>query len=200
MSYQPEKLFFIYVARSDKWEKLQQEDWEYVSSMVRFYHWWAKRFFDYNISVEADILPVVTGKLFDRMSLALLLRDHKDRGDNIFHFYLADFKPFWTDCQAEGYATDNFGMIFWRRPKEEVSEAARFRYFADENCPKVSHIFAHEILRQIGKKKKKYFEDVHTLWYQHKDKKKPFLYFDSQFKRTDSTGSYRYVTLDATEL
>ncbi len=200
MSDRPEKLFFIYIAKSDEWQERQQEDWEYVSSMVRFYHWWVRRFFDYSISVEADILPVIPGKFFDRISLAYLLRDHEERGKDTYHFYLANFKPFWTDCQADGYAADNFGMIHWKRPKEQVSETTRNAFFADENCPKVSHILAHEILRQNGKKKKEYFEKVHELWQQHTEKKKPLMYFDSQFKRTNITGTYRFVTLDATEL
>jgi hypothetical protein len=194
-----DKLFFIYVAKNDQWERLHAEDWDYVSSMARFFKWWIKRYYDYDIAVEADILPVIPGKLFDRMSLAYLLRDHEERGKDVYHFYLAYFKPFFTDCQTEGYTTDNFGMAFWQRP-EEGGETKRFAHFASENCPRVSHVLSHEILRMSGRKKKQYFEDVHHLWRQHVDKGKPFLYFDSQFKRVTADTSYRFATIDATEL
>lgn len=194
-----DKLFFIYVARNDQWERLQAEDWGYVSSMARFFKWWIKRYYDYDIAVEADILPVVPGKLFDRMSLALLLRDHEGRGTDTYHFYLAGFKPFFTDCKTEGYTTDNFGMAFWQRP-EEGGETKRFAHFASHNCPRVSHVLSHEILRMSGRSKKQYFEEVHRLWAQHMDKRKPFLYFDGQFKRVTADSSYRFATLDPTEL
>ncbi|MGI0050834.1 MAG: hypothetical protein ACRD8K_03765, partial [Nitrososphaeraceae archaeon] len=74
------KLFFIYIAKNEEWKKRQEEDWDYVSSMVKFFHWWTKRNFALNFSTDADILPVITGRLFDRMSLAYLLRDHQGRG------------------------------------------------------------------------------------------------------------------------
>lgn len=198
MALKAEKLFFIYVARNDEWVRLQAEDWGYVSSMARFFKWWIRRYYDFDIAVEADILPVISGKLFDRMSLALFLRDHESRGHDIYHFYLTPFKPFFTDCKTEGYTTDNFGLAFWNRPKEG-SETKRNAMFAEENCPRISHVLSHEILRMQGRKKKEYFENVHDLWRQHQDKGKPFLYFDSQFKRTTSDGC-KYSTLDATSL
>jgi hypothetical protein len=193
-----EKLFFIYVARNDEWMRLQSEDWGYVSSMARFFKWWVRRYYDFEITVEADILPVVPGKLFDRMSLALFLRDHESRGRNTYHFYLTPFKPFFTDCKTEGYTTENFGLSFWNRPKFG-SESKRNAMFAEENCPRVSHILSHEVLRMQGRKRKDYFDNVHALWRQHKEKGKPFLYFDSQFKRTSSEGC-KFATIDATDL
>jgi hypothetical protein len=194
-----EKLFFIYVAKNSEWRRMQEEDWGYVSAMARFYHWWIKRFFDFDMTVEADILPVVPGKVFDRMSLAYLLRDHENRSKDVYHFYLAHFKPFFTDCKTEGYTTDNFGMAMWERPKEGVSETRRFAYFAQENCPRVSHVLAHEVLHKKGRKKKQYFDDVHKLWDEHVDKGRSFLYFDSQFKRVNNDGSWKFATIDATE-
>lgn len=193
-----EKLFFIYVARNDEWERLEAEDWGYVSGMARFFRWWIKRHLHYDMAVEADILPVIPGKLFDRMSLALFLRDHEKRGGDVYHFYLTPFKPFFTDCKTEGYTKDHFGLAQWSRPKES-GETARIATFSGENCPRISHILTHEILRMQGKKKKEYFEDVHTLWAKHVDKKKPYMYFDSQFKRATASG-FRYATIDVDEL
>lgn len=53
---------------------MQTEDWHYVSSMSRFYRWGIKRYFDIDMQVNVDILPIVTGKLFDRMGIAYLER------------------------------------------------------------------------------------------------------------------------------
>lgn len=195
-----EKIFFIYVAKNKEWLQRQQEDWDYVSSMTRFFKWWAQRYFDVKLSVQADILPVIPGKLFDRMSLAYLLRDHSERGDHIYHFYLAYFKPFWTDCNTEGYTAQNLGIAWWQRPDGEASETKRHAFYADENCPRVSHVLAHELLRMKGKTKKDYFGKVHDLWDGHIYKQKPFLYFDNHFKRMRKEDSYRFVTLDPAEL
>lgn len=168
--------------------------------MARFYKWWTQHYFDLKLPVEADILPVIPGKVFDRMSLAYLVRDHAERGENIYHFYLAYFKPFWTDCNTEGYTAKNLGIAWWQRPDDSLSEAKRYAIFADENCPRVSHVLAHELLRMKGKTKKDYFGKVHDLWDRHIYKNDPFLYFDSQFKRVRKGDSYRFVTLDPTQL
>lgn len=168
--------------------------------MTRFFKWWAQRYFDVKLPVQADILPVIPGKLFDRMSLAYLLRDHSERGDYIYHFYLAYFKPFWTDCNTEGYTAQNLGIAWWQRPDGESSETKRHAFYADENCPRVSHVLAHELLRMKGKTKKDYFGKVHDLWDEHIYKQKPFLYFDNHFKRVRKEDSYRFVTLDPAEL
>lgn len=193
-----DKLFFIYVAKKDEWQRLEAEDWGYVSGMARFFKWWIRRYFGFDISVEADILPVIPGKLFDRMTLALFLRDHEERGKDVYHFYLTPFRPFFTDCRTEGYSTENFGLAQWNRPKEG-GEAARLAMFSGENCPRVSHVLSHEIMRMQGRKRKEYFDDVHKLWDKHIDKGKPYMYFDSQFKRA-TAASYRYATLDIEDL
>jgi hypothetical protein len=195
-----DKIFFIYVAKNKEWEQRQKEDWDYVSSMTRFFKWWAQHYFDVKIPVDADILPVIPGKVFDRMSLAYLMRDHTERGSYTYHFYLAYFKPFWTDCNTEGYTAKNLGVTWWERPDGNPSETARYAFYADENCPRVSHVLAHELLRVQGKTKNDYFGKVHDLWDKHVYKQKPFLYFDSRFKRVRKEDSYRFVTLDPAEL
>lgn len=196
-----DKLFFIYVAKNEEWKKLYDEDWDYVSSMARFFKYWIKHQFDEDISVDADILPVITGKVFDRMSLAYLLRDHAERGDSIFHFYLSYHKPLWTDCLIPGYHGSNFGYISWARPKNisPLSEI-NVKFFADNNCTKVSHIIAHEFLRRKGKKRKTYFEQVHKLWDLHIKSSVPFNYYNSKFNKVLKTDAYRFVTIDLTKL
>ena len=192
----PDKLFFIYVARNDEWQQLQKEDWEYVTAMSRFFKWWSKRFFDVDLPVEADILPVIPGKLFDRMSVAYLIRDHEQRGGDVLHFYLAYFKPFWTDCNTEGYTAKNLGISWWQRPEGGKPGLSQLELFVDKNCPRVSHILAHELLRIKGKTKKQYFSEVHDLWDKHVYDNLPFLYFDSHFKKVSRDSSHRFVTLD----
>ena len=200
LALKTDKLFFIYVAKNKEWQKRQQEDWEYVASMSRFFKWWARRYFDVELRVEADILPVVTGNFFDRMSLAYLIRDHSERGNNIYHFYLAYFKPFWTDCNTEGYTSENLGIAWWQRQDDSTSEIKRYKFYADNNCPRVSHVLTHEFLRMKGKTKKDYFGNVHDLWDKHLYKDMPFLYFDGQFKQVRKGDSYQFVTIDPSEL
>jgi hypothetical protein len=195
-----DKLFFIYVAKEKEWQERQKDDWVYVSSMARFFKWWARRYFDISLPVQADILPVVTGKLFDRMSVAYLIRDHTERGKDTFHFYLAYFKPLFTDCNTEGYTAPSLGIAWWQRPSENMSEIRRNGFFADKNCPRVSHVLAHELLRMKGKTKKDFFGKVHELWDRHIHNDKPLLYFDNQFKRVSSDDSYRFVTINPDEL
>ena len=193
------EIFFIYVAKNEIWKKLEQEDWEYVSSMVRFFNWWMRRFFDLDLSVKADILPVVPGHLFDRMSIAFLSRDHKEREKDVFHLYLTYFKPFWTDCRTEGYYGEGFGQAYWQRPKES-SEQERLEMFMDANCPRVSHILTHQLLRLKGRTKTDYFGNLHELMDKHVDKDLPYLYFDAQYRRTNKDGTYKFVTLDPDQL
>jgi hypothetical protein len=195
-----DKLFFIYVAKNEEWQKRQQEDWDYVASMSRFFKWWTRRYFDIDLPVEADILPVIPGKLFDRMSLAYLIRDHEQRGNDIMHFYLAYFKPFWTDCNTEGYAAKNLGIAWWERPAEGSSETSRTEMFVEKNCPRISHILSHELLRAMGKPKNQYFSRVHDIWDKHVYDNLPFLYFDSRFKKVGRGSSHRFVTIDPGEL
>lgn len=196
-----DSLFFIYVAKNEKWKKLYDEDWEYVSSMTRFFKYWIKHQFDENISVDADILPVITGKVFDRMSLAYLLRDHAERGESTFHFYLSYHRPIWTDCHLPGYHGNNFGYITWARPKVfSASKNANEKFFADNNCNKISHIISHELLRRKTKKRKIYFDQVHKLWDRHVDGSIPFIYYNSKFSKVSKTDEYRFATIDLTKL
>ena len=194
------KLFFIYVAKNEEWQQRQKDDWDYVYSMARFYHWWIKHYFHMDFTVDADILPVVPGKLFDRMSVNYLVRDHNQRGKTIHHFYLAYFRPFWTDCQTEGYSSENFGMIYWRRPDTISSDIQCAKFFADTNCAKVSHVLSHELMRIKGKKRKEYFDMIHDLWNRHVYKDLSYNYYNERFIRVSQGSPYRFATLDISQL
>jgi hypothetical protein len=188
------------VAKNNEWQQRQKEDWNYVSSMTRFYHWWIKHHFNIDFTVEADILPVIPGRLFDRMSVSYLARDHNERGKTVYHFYLAYFKPLWTDCQIEGYSTENFCMVLWKRPTNSISDSERDRFFADTNCADISHLLCHEIIRMKGKKRKEYFDAIHDLWDQHIYKGLPLVYYNERFRKVSKNTPYRFVTLDTNKL
>jgi hypothetical protein len=47
------------VAKNEDWKQRYEEDWNYVSSMTRFFKWWIKHEFDIDIILEADILPII---------------------------------------------------------------------------------------------------------------------------------------------
>lgn len=194
------KLFFIYVAKNEEWQQRQKDDWDYVYSMARFYHWWIKHYFHMDFTVDADILPVIPGKLFDRMSVNYLVRDHNQRGKTIHHFYLAYFRPFWTDCQTEGYSSENFGMIYWGRPDTISSDIQCAKFFADTNCAKVSHVLSHELMRIEGKKRKEYFDTIHDLWNRHVYKDLSYNYYNERFIRVSQGSPYRFATLDISQL
>jgi len=194
------KLFFIYVAKNEEWQQRQKEDWDYVFSMSRFFHWWIKRYFQMDFSVYADILPVITGKLFDRMSIGYLARDHNQRGNAIYHMYLAYFKPFWTDCHTEGYSSDNFGMIYWERPESNISNTQRNKFFADINCTKVSHILSHEVMRIKGRRRRENFELIHNLWDRHICNALPYTYYNERFMEVKHDSTYNFATLDSSQL
>jgi hypothetical protein len=149
-----------------------------------------------NLKVKADILPVIAGKLFDRMSISYLARDHIDRDKTTYHFYLTYFKPFWTDCRTEGYSSENFGIAYWERSKNPLSDLDRIRFYADKNCAKVSHVLTHEILRIIGKPRKVYFDAVHELWDKHMYEETPFQYFNNKFELVSNKESYSFVTIN----
>ena len=87
-SLKADRLFFIYTAKEKDWKQMESEDWLYVSAMTRFFKWWTRRYFDISLPVQADVLPIVPGKLFDRMTVAYLIRDHSERGQDTFHFTL----------------------------------------------------------------------------------------------------------------
>jgi len=155
-----------------------------------------QRYFTISLPVQADILPIVPGKLFDRVTVAYLIRDHTERSQEILHFYLAHFKPLFTDCNTEGYTAPGIGIAWWQRPVGSLSEIDRYRFYADNNCPRVSHVLSHELLRMNGKTKKDFFGRVHEVWDKHLYKIEPYLYFDNQFKRVGHKDSYRFVTIN----
>ena len=194
------KLFFIYVAKESEWKDRESQDWSYVLSMVRFFNWWMKRNFNISFTIDADILPVIPGHLFDRMSIGYLTRDHKERGSSTYHFYLAYFKPIWTDCKIEGYSAENFSMVYWRRPDPNIIGYDRARFFAENNCAKISHLLTHEFLRLLGRHLKEYFSFVHDLCESHVSGSFHYVYLNDRFAGVLEDSPYYYKVIDVKRL
>lgn len=182
-------LHFIFVVKK---QDLDKRTWEfdYIIQMSNFYKNWIEKTFARKIEVKADQMPV-NPSFFHRINMGSLLNDHRQRGEDIYHFYLAYFRPLWTDCTCEGYHAENFGMIWWQ-PATKNDTA----FLAEKNCTAVSHELAHEFLRKTNNKN--YVEIVHEIWTKHLFAALPFENYDETFKKTDKVSSFS--TIDTHEI
>lgn len=172
-------LHFIFVVKEEDREKRKQE-FEYVKQMGNFYKVWIKENFGRDFEIQCDELITKPRSLLQKLDTPTLIKDHQQRGTQIFHFYLCHFKPFWTDCTCEGYHAENFGMALWLPPKNEDD----ILFLAEKNCTSVSHEISHELLRQVGNKK--YIDLVHDVWTRHLFDDLPFEQYGKNFERTNS--------------
>lgn len=158
-------LHFIFVVREeDRAER--RPDYTYVQKMADFFGTWIRQKFGVSYEVQCDELVVEPRRIFQRLDTHTLVRDHEQRGRHIYHFYLTYFRPMWTDCTCEGYHAENFGMVFWQRPRPcHDGEEDPTLFFAEKNCTAVSHELLHELLRASGYKR--FTQDVHDLWTRH---------------------------------
>ncbi|ABK76719.1 hypothetical protein CENSYa_0074 [Cenarchaeum symbiosum A] len=156
--------------------------------MALFYKSWIKERFGREIEVKSDELVVRRRGLLGRLDTHSLVRDHRSRGEDTYHYYLSNFHPTWTDCTCEGYHAENFGMSVWQKPKEGDGVP----FLASKNCTVVSHEIAHELLRQAGYKR--YMQDVHDIWTKHLHAGQAFDRYDKKFAKTE--GDAEFMTLD----
>lgn len=156
--------------------------------MSQFYKKWIKNTFSLDIEVQCDQMIVPKQSLLRRLDTSILIEDHKKRGKEIFHFYLCNFRPLWTDCLCEGYYTENFAMVLWQKLKNENE----LLLTCQKNCTVVSHELSHEFLRQ--QKIKKQFEIVHDVWSKHIFDNLPFEQYGKNFEPTKND-SY-FLTID----
>jgi len=129
--------------------------------------------------------------ILQKLDLSNLLQDHRERGEDIFHFYLTHFRPIWTDCTCEGYHAENFAMVWWQKLKNEND----ILFLAEKNCTVISHELSHELLRQ--EKNKNYVELVHDIWTKHLFDNLPFEQYDKHFKKTTNTPTF--LTIDTSK-
>ncbi len=180
-------LHFIFVIKEKDQDKRKTE-YEYVIKMAKFYKVCIKKHFSKDIEIKTDEMITKPRRIFQRLDIPTLAKDHQERGKDIYHFYLCHFKPIWTDCTCEGYHAENFSMIWWQQPKNQNDTL----FLAENNCATVSHELAHELLRQA--KYEKFVEDVHDVWTQHLFNN---LQFDQHGKNFEKTSSEpMFLTLD----
>ena len=184
-------LHFIFVIREEELEERQAE-FEYVREMAKFFQSWIREKFSKDFKVQSDIMVTHPGGVLRRLDTHSLVDDHRSRGADTYHFYLAHFRPFWTDCTCEGYHAENFGMVWWQRPKSGQDQL----FLAEKNCTVVSHEIAHEMLRQNGVKK--FVPAVHDVWVRHFYAGLAFEQYGADFRPTSDKP--KFLTIDTASL
>jgi len=185
-------LHFIFVVKEKDRQKRQSE-FEYIKKMSQFFKVWIKEKFGKDYEIQCDELITKPRSIFQRLDTHTLVRDHYQRGKDIYHFYLTHFRPFWTDCAGcEGYHAENFGMVFWQQPKESNDTL----FLAEKNCTTVSHEILHELLRIS--KHKKFIQEVHDIWTKHLFDQLEFEQYGEDFQKTDSKPMF--LTMDTLQL
>jgi len=184
-------LHFIFVIKDSDLGKRDKE-FGYVKQMAQFYKVWIKNNFSKDFDVQCDEMITKPRGLFNKLDTTTLLKDHRERGEDIYHFYLCHFRPLWTDCTCEGYHAENFGMVWWQPTKDQDDLA----FLAEKNCTTVSHELAHELLRQNGKKN--YVDTVHDVWTKHTFANLAFEKYDKDFNKTNTNPLF--LTLDTSSL
>ena len=188
-------LHFIYVVKSDEWKDKLKDDWLYVYRMTKFYQWWLRKHFGLHYEVNADVLVVVKSALIGlRFGIHDLMKHHKEKGEEDYHFYLSYFKPRWSDCSS-GFFTENFGLILWKNYDGKVDKN---RFFALENCTRVSHVLLHE----VGRKKncgKNYKDLLHEQWDKHSYGAEEFEFYDKKFRKVLSKNDFLFATMKIPE-
>lgn len=184
-------LHFIFVVKEEDHEKRKFE-FEYIKKMSQFYKVWIKEKFGLDFEIQCDELITQPRSILQRLDTHTLVRDHEQRGKEIYHFYLTHFKPLWTDCTCEGYHAENFGMVFWAKPKVENDTL----FLAEKNCTTVSHEILHELLRISGNKK--FIQVVHDIWTKHFYEQLEFEQYGDDFKKTDDKPMF--LTMNTSQL
>ena len=180
-------LHFIFVIK-DKELGQRELEFEYIKRMAEFFKIWIKKKFSLDFDIQCDQMITKPRIILQRLDTHSLLKDHRERGEDVYHFYLCHFRPLWTDCTCEGYHAENFGMIKWVTPPNQSNTL----FLAEKNCAVVSHEIAHELLRQSGYKR--FIEDVHEVWGKHLFGDFPFEQYGEDFELTSKKPSF--LTLD----
>ncbi len=189
-------LHFVYVSRSDEYKEKMRDAWPYICQMAKFYHWWLQKKFNLYYTVNVDVLVVEKARLMRfRFGMSDLMKHHEEKDEDRYHFYLSYFKPIWTDCSA-GFFTDNMGLIQW---KDHYAEVEKHRFFALENCARVSHVLLHEVGRQKHYDNKTFKEEIHEQWDKHLYGVEEFEFYDQKFKLVTDKEDWMFATMKIVE-
>lgn len=184
-------LHFIFLIKKEDLESRAKE-FEYVQRMTKFFGFWIQEVFDVKYDISVDIMVSSRRGILQRPDTHLLLQDHRQRGENTYHFYLTYFRPLWTDCTCEGYHAENFGMMWWQRPPHGDD----IPFMAQKNCTVVSHEISHELLRQKGHPK--FIPDVHDVWTKHLFDDLPFVGYDKNHQRVKANPEF--LVMDVSDI
>ena len=185
-------LHFIFVIKDEVERIERRSEFTYIKKMANFYVDWIQSKFGVSYTTRCDELVTGQRNIFQRIDTHTLVRDHEYRGVDAYHFYLANFKPLWTDCTCEGYHAENFGMILWQRPHQLQSDEV---YLAEKNCTTVSHEILHELLRKRGYKR--FTQDVHDVWTRHLFDHLEFEQYGDDYKTTEDKPVF--LTMDTSQ-
>lgn len=184
-------LHFIFVIKEKDLGKRNKE-FEYVKKMALFYQYWIKKNFSKQVDIKCEEMITTPRIILQKLDTHDLLKDHRQRGEKTYHFYLIHFRPLWTDCTCEGFHQENFGLSYWQPLKNEDD----ILFLAEKNCTVVSHEIAHEFLRQ--NRYKRYVEDVHDIWTRHYFDNLPFEKYDKNYDKTNNKPYF--MTIDVSSL
>ncbi|MEM1942408.1 MAG: hypothetical protein QW248_06070 [Candidatus Nitrosocaldus sp.] len=194
-------LRLIYVVKHEELDSRVKNDLPYIEEMGKFFALWLNKNFGFHYDVEVDVLAVEKSP-FRRLRFGLsdLIMHHRSKGKDNYHIYLAYFRPLISDCSA-GYYTDNFGLVHWldyHLDSDSDSHAMdRKRFFAVNNCTKVSHIILHEVGRRKGIAKR-YNDAIHDLWTEHVSGVRDYEYYDDRYRKVskkEDDGEYAFATM-----
>ena len=85
-------LHFIFVIK-DKDLGLRTAEFEYVKKMALFFKSWIKTKFSMDFDIQCDEMITKPRIILQRLDTHSLLKDHAERGNDIYHFYLCHFRP-----------------------------------------------------------------------------------------------------------
>lgn len=188
----PKRIHFVFLIK-DADMQARQAEFQYVQAMSSFFGSWIRDEFDMHLDVMCDMMTTGRRSILQRPDIHTLVQDHRERGSDTYHFYLTYFRPLWTDCTCEGYHAENFGMVWWQRPRAGSPDV---QFMALKNCTAVSHVLAHELLRQKGHPK--YVTAIHDIWTRHHYADLPFVGYGADHKRTDVSPAF--LVIDTTAL
>lgn len=184
-------LHFVFMVSEGELESRSAE-YAYVEKMSVFFKSWIGDSFGLDYDVRCDPMVARREGLLSRPGLGSLLRDHRERGESTWHFYLANFRPFWTDSLSEGYHSENMCMIMWSKPRPDSGEI----FLAEKNCVPTSYELAHELLRQRGVKDS--IGKVNDVWARHFSGAQEFVAYGADHRPTVSVPEF--LTIDPTDL
>jgi len=81
-------LHFIFVIK-DKELGLRDAEFEYVKKMAKFFKSWIKTKFSMDVEIQCDEMITKPRIILQRLDTHSLLKDHAERGNDIYHFYLS---------------------------------------------------------------------------------------------------------------